>query len=417
MLSFRWRFEVDDKAELLEILKQGADAWNAWREENPDKYVDLSGVDLSRAKFGGVDWKWLDLSRADLRDAILSFSKIVKTSLHRADLSNAVLTSAVLEETDFIEARLRMASLVGAKLRVVDFSGADLRGAKLMWAHFRFVDFSGADLTEANLQEADLHGVDLSKANLTRANLRGANLRGADLTCATLVEANLEGADLTGTQVYGASIWKVALEGAMQRDIVITDDGEPKITVDNLEVAQFIHLLLTNEKIRDVIDTIAKKVVLILGRFADERKVVLDRLREELRHRDFSPVVFDFEKPDSRDFTETVRTLAHLSRFVIADLTEAKSVPQELQATVPDLAIPFLPIVDHEHGPWSMFQDFYKYAWVLKEYRYESLDTLVAELDGTLIPKVLELEKQIPRLRQREDWSTATKCATTDDDE
>src|SRR5215207_2029801 len=32
--------------------------------------------------------------------------------------------------------------------------------------------------------------------------------------------------------------------------------GEPEITVDNIEVAQFVYLLLHNEKIRDVIDTI-----------------------------------------------------------------------------------------------------------------------------------------------------------------
>jgi hypothetical protein len=51
---------------------------------------------------------------------------------------------------------------------------------------------------------------------------------------------------------------------------------EPIITVDNIEVAQFIYLMLHNEKIRDVIDTITSKAVLILGRFTGERKAVLD---------------------------------------------------------------------------------------------------------------------------------------------
>jgi len=45
------------------------------------------------------------------------------------------------------------------------------------------------------------------------------------------------------------------------------DGGEPVITVDNIEVAQFIYLLLNNRAICNVIDAIASKAVLILGRF------------------------------------------------------------------------------------------------------------------------------------------------------
>ena len=55
------------------------------------------------------------------------------------------------------------------------------------------------------------------------------------------------------------------LEGAKQQYLVVTSYGEPEITVDNIEVAQFVYLLLHNEKIRDVIDTIRRKGVLLLG--------------------------------------------------------------------------------------------------------------------------------------------------------
>jgi len=93
---------------------------------------------------------------------------------------------------------------------------------------------------------------------------------------------------------------------ANQDDLIVTPQDEPVITVDNLEVAQFIYLLSKNEKIRDVIDTITSKIVLILGRFTPERKQILDSLRKELRNRGYSPVLFDFEKPASRDLMETV---------------------------------------------------------------------------------------------------------------
>jgi len=95
-----------------------------------------------------------------------------------------------------------------------------------------------------------------------------------------------------------------------------------------LEVAQFIPLVLNNQRIREVLDTITPRAVLILGRFTLERRMVLDALREELRRRNYPPILFDFEKPGSRDFTETVSTLDHLARFIIADLTESSSIPK-----------------------------------------------------------------------------------------
>src|SRR6185369_14604398 len=107
--------------------------------------------------------------------------------------------------------------------------------------------------------------------------------------------------------------------------------------VDNLEIAQFVYLLLNNAKIRDVISTIAKKAVLILGRFnLPERKAILDGLRDKLREHGLVPIVFDFEKATERDFSETIKVLAGMSLFVIADVTNPKSTPLELQATVPD---------------------------------------------------------------------------------
>ncbi len=64
------------------------------------------------------------------------------------------------------------------------------------------------------------------------------------------METNFEGANLIRCKVYGTSVWNVRLTGTQQLDVVITPFDEPEITVDNLEVAQFIYLLLHNEKIR-----------------------------------------------------------------------------------------------------------------------------------------------------------------------
>ena len=114
-------------------------------------------------------------------------------------------------------------------------------------------------------------------------------------------------------------------DAAKQQNLIITRVKEPTVTVDNIEVAQFIYLLLHNEKIRDVIDTIGKKGVLLLGRFTEGRMAVLERLREKLRSLGYLPMVFNFDKPETKDFTETVRLLCNLSHFVIVDITNTKS--------------------------------------------------------------------------------------------
>jgi hypothetical protein len=177
-----------------------------------------------------------------------------------------------------------------------------------------------------------------------------------------LVETNLIGATLTQCFIYGISAWNIELEGATQDSLVITRQSEPTITVDNLEVAQFIYLLLNNARIRQVIDTITSKVVLILGRFTPERKEVLDGIRNELRKRDYLPVLFDFKIPASRDITETVSTLAHMARFVIADITDAKSIPQELTMIVPNLpSVPVKPLILNSQYEYGMFEHFTRF--------------------------------------------------------
>ncbi len=167
---------------------------------------------------------------------------------------------------------------------------------------------------------------------------------------------------------------------------LITPEDQPIITVDNLQIAQFLYLLLDNQEIRDVISTNTTKVVLILGRFTPERKAVLDALRNILRTKDYVPIMFDFDKPANKDTQETITTLARLARFVIADITEAKSIPQELVSIMesfPSLAIQ--PLLQRDSEPWGMYDHIKRYPWVLPIQRYTDLAELLATLEERVI--------------------------------
>jgi hypothetical protein len=182
--------------EHVAILKKGVTAWNAWRNENTDIRPDLSGADLSERNLKGAHLNEADLSKA---------------KLHRTNCWLANLTGAIL--------------------------------------------------IEANLWLTDLTG-----AILIRANLTGAHLSGVDLTTANLTEAILSGANLPGCyfgeyRPYGRSphrlsrLWHIGVGSKTGREDQAAEfdhhaRGRTR-TVDNIEVAQFIYLLLHNEKIRE----------------------------------------------------------------------------------------------------------------------------------------------------------------------
>ena len=406
----------------LAILEQGVEAWNQWRK--------FSHFDLTRSPFGR--------EKPDLRELNCEFLRVFDfdrfrdeywphpgetgelyeeyragklslelqaygwLNLNDANLSQADMTRADLSYIHLKRANLVFAKLTDSNLHSACLADAKLYEADLSGARLSAADLTGANFTSANLTEADLSGANLRGVHLSEVNLRGANLCRANLERATLVETNLEGANLSQCRIYGLSAWNLNLKGAIQDNLVIAAQGNPTITLDSLEVAQFIYLLLNNEKLRQVIDTITSKVVLILGRFMEGRKEVLNMLREELRRRNYLPILFDFEKPESRDLTETISTLAHMARFVIADITDARSIPQELQRIVPDLpSVPVQPILLASQYEYAMFEHFRRFPWVLEVFLYGDSTELLEKVSSNVIEpaeaKVLEMGSLISK--------------------
>jgi hypothetical protein len=290
---------------------------------------------------------------------------------------------------------LRGALIRGLCLGYVDLRGAHLRGVRLVEADLRYADLSGADLTDA----------DLTAANLSGANLSGATLVGANLERASLMGADLRGTNMRGARVYGVAAWNVQLcrREALRKDLIVTPHFNSPVRVNNLDVAQFVYVLLTGARLGPAFDALSQKGVLILGRFTPQRKAVLDVLRDALRERDFVPLIFDFDRPRGRDLTETVQLLAGISRFIIADITNPRSSPLELHATVPQHMVPMVPIIQAGEAPFPMFKDLWikHNQWVLDPLEYRNADELLHALWSAIIEPALTVSATLTRAKAK----------------
>ena len=143
-------------------LREGVDAWNVWRKQNPGIQPDLQGVDLGEVDLGGVHLGMANLGGANLSKTNLSGANLRRTDLRRANFREANLSSvtfivANLDETTRggpIMATSELLWIAREGFSDVIFSGADLSGA----------DLDGADFTSALLGETIFANVDLTGA-------------------------------------------------------------------------------------------------------------------------------------------------------------------------------------------------------------------------------------------------------------
>jgi len=432
--------------EHLDILNQGVDKWNEWREQHPEiTEPDLSGADLRESDFTEANFNGANLTkailyksqlyRAQLMTANLQDANLRRAKLGETNMSNANLSRAYFDSASIIAANLSNSYMMNANMTGVYMANTDLSNTDLSYADLRKSDLFNANLSNAiltgvymheaslentNFTNADLKGAILTETDLAETNFTSADLTDADLSRANMVKTNFTNATLTNCRVYGVSAWSLNLENTLQKDLVISPADEPAITVDDLAVAQFIYLILNNKNIRNVLNSITSKGVLILGRFSDpQRKAVLDGLREKLRHFDLLPIVFDFDRPVDKDYTETVQTLAGMSMFVIADLTSPKSTPLELEATVKQFKIPYVPIIDIsvDKRAFAMLVDLQKsFHWVLPTLQYEKKEDLLddANLKEFIIDPVNKKREELRMAKSAEPQTITIRKKITD---
>ena len=293
----------------------GAKAWKAWREDNPGSIISKPHWYSSPGR-GGRQIK--GRNRVDFSGAALSGVTILNAFAEGIRLHDTVIENTIFEEGDFSRA---------------DFSGAQFRNTR----------FNKTILTGANFD-----GATFVNCNLNRVNLVGASF------CVR---------EITETVVYGIAAWDLTTSAEMKQSKLVIEKtyefysdlvaaGKIPLMVDDIELAQFVYYLSNHRRIRDTLNILNARGVLVLGGFRNGGLERLNAIRERLARHGYMAMVFDFARPDSLSLTETVVTMAGLSKFVVVDVT-GPSIPHELQAIFGQLKKPMLAI----GNPYAMFPD------------------------------------------------------------
>jgi hypothetical protein len=75
--------------------------------------------------------------------------------------------------------------------------------------------------------------------------------------------------------------------------------------------------------------------------------------------------------------------------------------PKELEAIVPDLAVPVQPLLEGAERPFAMFRGYWKYDWVLPVHRYDGLEPLLASMAEKVIGPAEAKVKALQERRRR----------------
>jgi uncharacterized protein YjbI with pentapeptide repeats len=221
---------VEHFAKLLE----GINAWNSWREADPDIKPDLSDVeigdedflekyqgekggshlDFEQANFSFVNFKGAGLSNLNLSGAKLHDSSFLESMLnnivcHGGDWSDADFTATQFTEPDFFESDFQSCNFHKAKF----WNGANLKDC----------NFWGANMDNAILSGVDLENAQMGDTSMVHANLEGANLKSANLWAADLQDANLSSAQCHDTNMLNVNLTGGALKDAVLERAILED--------------------------------------------------------------------------------------------------------------------------------------------------------------------------------------------------
>lgn len=332
------------------------------------------------------DWKNTQVNDITIKDAKFLRSKFITAS--EFDFWGVTFNNCIFNDVQFVRCIFEHCK----------FSNCEIFGHK---TSFRMSNFTNSEFRKCTLKNASFLKAILSDCKFINTKMEDLNFFGA-----SLINSYFEKGSIQDCRIFGANIWSITTKKTLQKDMRIIDEStgsdgvSNQITIDDIELGNIVYLLAANSNFSKFIDQSKSNFVLILGRFGDYLPR-LEAIKQKLREERFSPIVFDFTAPTSLDLIESIMLLSLLSKFIIVDLTEPKSVPAELQSILTSIMIPVAPILDAQSKVYGTYSFTNRYKWVLPVLIYNSVPELISVLKPAIIDPANRLFREILKIKTK----------------
>jgi len=142
-----------------DIIINGSEEWNKWREENNQIIPNLSNLKIEDTKLPKASLSGMLLKRTTFSNSDLS-----EASFKEANVNNAEFYDVILEKTNFLDAQVTNCKFRDCPMKKVSFENSNLCNSV----------FDDCNLEGSDFRKADIRGTSFNECNLNDCTFMGA---------------------------------------------------------------------------------------------------------------------------------------------------------------------------------------------------------------------------------------------------
>jgi len=202
------------KIDYIAEIRRGSESWNDFR-----KTVNGAKPILRNINFA---------TQFPNQSNVYNLPELENFNFSNCDFHSSSFRNGSYINCVFDFSSINFSDLVDAYFYNCTFKNSSLRVSKIGSAHFINCNFENSDLSYCSAEKTDF---------------TGSVFKNTRLEYIRFVKCNFSDTKINYCFFYGTSTWDIIADDSIQQDIVITSNDDNLITVDNIELAQFIYLL------------------------------------------------------------------------------------------------------------------------------------------------------------------------------